>query len=281
MMNNYESPKEIYKNTDFTVENQKEAFNKLVNERKSKFYNIIYDQKIKIEKIERCYYCQRNRELSSKLIYLEFNNSFGEFCSSLCSDLYFNLFDYNFDISKKTVNLPPISFIFEENRHKIYNLIDTLKYDDILSIKTLKETPGIMKIVVDTKNDNQKYFFIRVYETLRKKCNIEDKKCLYCNSGTKDKKKYIKTYNKSYIGPFCSFICKVTYNRTISKIVPVDKIYSFNLPDYNILSSQDYLEKIKDIIKDKKNISSGHIIIYINQGEFYIHIKIYVEPIES
>ena len=269
----------VIKNTDFSINDQRLAFNKLVNKKDTRFINILYDMKYLLEINVKCLYCHRDNNCK----YIKF---FGNFCNFLCHDLYFNLYDYNLDTENKNLRLPQISFFKE--KELIYKLLDDYKDKRVIKLISVKQSIGEVLIklsyisdTLDTlktgKNEiNEISLLVKTHEYSNKKLvNLHNLKCLYCNSVITEKPKFIKTFDKTFIGCFDSFMCKVSYSYYINKFIKIEKLYSFHLIDNEICPTS--LNNIKKIIQDKKKIINGYNGLNYEDGKYYLHIKIMSE----
>lgn len=254
----------MIKNTDFSLDDQRKAFNKLIYEKKSKFNMIIHQEEIifNFNDVTNCMYC--NSLIKQKFTcLLQLNNFFGRFCNKICRDIYVNMHENLFSLSHycKNIKLYPISLF--SNSNELIEFFKTIDYDLILKA-TFKN--NILEFVLPTQS---KCIELKVKEYSNKISS--ENKCLYCYKEC-EIKKYIKTINNTFLGPFCSKMCKYSFSHYLYGSLRSILYYSLYIP---VLFMTDNLELIKNKTKSYKYIFRGLDSVYFNEHKMIINLVIF------
>lgn len=306
-----------YINTDFNYEDQKLAFRRLINNNNLKYYNEIYKEKLILNQLtlNLCFYCNRkirNNYFTNNLVQIKYQ--FGIYCHSICFSLYLNNIKNIYNISVNTENyyLPPISLFTNKNDLMIY--LDSFIKNNIKIYKIyyLHESIGSIKVKIIgdklyTKNFNIYEFsckdkFLIPLENRVSNYLYSDKiknnkplilnnlssdlnnlnnnlfdYCLFCFSLIKTSKKYLRTKYDTFIGCFCSKLCKMNYSIYIKNHINLKYVYNFYLPEFHLIKSiyNDLLKIIKN--SNFRYLLKGFNYLYIDDKsqEIIIVIQIY------
>jgi hypothetical protein len=264
--------------TDFSINEQKLAFKKLVNKKKT-FFDTLFELEFDINKddITECLYCGSILNSKSK------NFKALKFCKNICRDIYLSIYNnlYSINSSLKNITLPNFTFFNDKNISSFLNSLDNNL--SILRIFSIRENIGKLEIYIDYLDEDENIVrskeILSINEYVSKKISTNKlvDSCLYCLSlwDTDKKPKFLRTAYDTYIGPFCSKICKISYTDSICRIIPLHKEYIFTLSDYRLI------KKKFDVFKKYSNkdcIIGGFESIKLDNNSIHMRFKILLKP---
>lgn len=270
----------MYKSTDFTPEEYKGAFNQIIARSTLKNSNIIFERSVVVKKdsITKCMYCNSplTKVYSARINLIK---HFGKFCSELCELVYMNNYKnvLNVGYSKKNITFIPYCIIRDRVK---FDSLKKLNIDRVNKIGLLKEETGCVKYNVYHKDNRVDSDTIAINEWSTKESPLT--KCIYCDNDLlkKEEDEYVPFRGKflrndnNFIGPFCSYICKVTIANILRNTIVPEKRYSFQMPDYNLIPNE-YIE-IKSILEERniKELLIGFDNLSVYDDSIKINIRV-------